>query len=207
MIVNLYVDHVMARPPASAEEVWNATREQATVFSAAAKAIGLTGAEYREFRAGLLDGKAVLVRLPRRFEAMSSRRRGYVYAIKNAQLVRPEWGWKVALGDGTIVYVPRTCGNLSLNHRLQFAHVTPPFTPAIATVPPQLVDVTPPAAVAAQPVVTALLPAVPVPFVPVAPAFCWYCFLPLGGLFAIHGPSTVPSCSQGSNATGVCSGK
>jgi hypothetical protein len=50
MIVNMYVDHLMSPPPASAEEVWNATKVHAKLFSDAAARIGLTPAEYKEFR-------------------------------------------------------------------------------------------------------------------------------------------------------------
>lgn len=114
MIVNMYVDHLMATPPASSEEVWNATREHAKLFSDAAERIGLSAAEYREFRLALLDGKAAFVKLPRRVDAMSGDRRGSVYAVHNAVMTSTVMGWRVPLHDGNIVYVPQVCGNISL---------------------------------------------------------------------------------------------
>jgi hypothetical protein len=114
MIVNLYADHMMASPPASAEEVWNATRVHAREYSDAAAKIGLTPAEYKQFRDALLDGKAVYVTLPSHVDAMAGYRHGYVYAVHNANIQGKAMGWKVALPDGAIVYVPQTCGNLSV---------------------------------------------------------------------------------------------
>jgi hypothetical protein len=50
MIVNLYVDHMMDAPATSSDDVWAATRDHSTLFATAAHRIGLTPAEYREFR-------------------------------------------------------------------------------------------------------------------------------------------------------------
>ena len=92
MIVNLYVDHLMQTPPTSAEEVWSATRDHPKVFSEAANRIGMTPAEYTEFRANLLAGKAVYVKLPRQVDAMSGDRRG------SRSCARAVWmRWAIAL--------------------------------------------------------------------------------------------------------------
>lgn len=114
MIVNLYVDHLMSAPANSAEEVWYATHQHARIFSEAARQIGLTGDEYQEFRNALLDGRALYVKLPRRLDAMSVDHRGHIYSVKNAVVGGTTMSWKVRLGDGTEVYVPQTCGNISL---------------------------------------------------------------------------------------------
>jgi hypothetical protein len=218
MIVNLYVDHLMATSPASAEEVWNATREHSKLFSEAAERIGLTPSEYKEFRAQLLDGKAVYVVLPRRLDAMSGSRHGSVYAVKNAYMNQSIMGWRVQLADGNLVYVPQICGNISLLHHTAVAAAThkrkyvanayhkPVFTPTIATQP---VDVTPP-------------PEQPAPFeapatvaqaVPAAAAshpgaFLWAIPAVIGGAIAgfSHGGGTpnAPPCSQGSNSSFAC---
>jgi hypothetical protein len=100
MIVNMYVDHLMSPSPASAEEVWNATRVHSKLFSDAAQRIGLTPSEYKEFRNNLLAGKAIYLTLPRRVDAMSGARGGSVYAVKNAVMTKPIMGWRVALADG-----------------------------------------------------------------------------------------------------------
>src|SRR5580704_17119640 len=117
MIVNLYVDHMMARPPASAEEVWAATKEHPREFELAAAKIGLTPAEYREFRNALLDGKAVYVTLPHHVDAMAGNKRGTVYAVHNAYIPGQVMGWRVSLPDGAVVYIPQTCGNLSMSRQ------------------------------------------------------------------------------------------
>jgi len=217
MIVNLYVDHLMSTPPASAEEVWNATREHPKVFADAAARIGLSPSEYREFQGNLLDGKAVYVRLPRRLDAMSGDRRGSIYAVKNAEMNTSIMGWRVALADGNVVYVPQICGNISLlkhagvaqvNHKKRYVayanHV--PYTPTIGHVTP--VVVTPPE-VPEAPVETAPTVAQAVPAAAahgVSPLLFGIPAAVGGILYGItHGSTTpVPSCSQGSNAFNAC---
>jgi hypothetical protein len=220
MIVNMYVDHLMATSPTSAEEVWNATREHPKLFSDAADRIGLTPAEYREFRTQLLDGKAVYLQLPRRVDAMSGARHGSVYAVKNAVMNKSIMGWRVQLADGNIVYVPQICGNISLlhhtavavapkKHRRIVAHTF--YTPTVATQP---VDVTPPveqeAAVETPATVAQAVPAAASSH----PSGLFY-LIPaaVGGAIAgfSHGGGsstpptpTVPPCTQGSNASFAC---
>jgi hypothetical protein len=221
MIVNMYVDHMMDRPPASAEEVWNATKEHSQLFSDAAKRIGLTPSEYREFRNSLLDGKAVYVRLPRRVDAMSGDRRGYVYAVHNAVMTQPVMGWRVQLADGNAVYVPQACGNISLLRHAAIAavprtvayHKVPPvYTQAVASVPKETpVIMTPPEevapAVVTPPTVAAAVPAA------AHGNFPYFAFIPLvlGGIVAAVShpgnstPPAPPPCNLGSNTSGVCS--
>jgi hypothetical protein len=215
MIVNLYVDHLMATSPASAEEVWNATREHSKLFSEAAERIGLTPREYQEFRTRLLDGKAVYVVLPRRLDAMSGSRHGSVYAVKNAYMNQSIMGWRVQLADGNLVYVPQICGNISLLHHTAVAAVThkrkyvahtyyhqPTFTPTIATQP---VDVTPPEQFEAPATVAQAVPAAAVSH---PSGFLWAIPAVIGGAIAgfSHGGSTpsVPPCSLGSNSSFAC---
>lgn len=222
MIVNMYVDHMMDRPPANAEEVWNATNEHPKLFSDAAHRIGLTSAEYREFRNSLLDGKAVYVRLPRRVDAMSGNRRGSVYAVQNAVMTQPVMGWRVSLADGNYVYVPQACGNISMLRHAAIAarppigpvayHKAPAYTQAVATVPKETpVVMTPPAeaapVLATPPTVAEAVPAA------AHGGFPLFAFIPLalGGIVAAvsHGgnstPPVAPPCTQGSNSSGVCS--
>ncbi|MBC5798924.1 MAG: hypothetical protein GIX03_11965 [Candidatus Eremiobacteraeota bacterium] len=222
MIVNLYVDHMMSTPPASAEEVWNETREHAKLFSDAATRIGLTPAEYREFRLALLDGRVRYVTLPRRLDAMSGNRHGSVYAVKNAYMTSTIQGWRVALADGNVVYVPKVCGNISLlRHAAIAQHVVRPpkrvayvqrhkprFVPAIGSAnetPVTPVAVAPPAAVAAAPVAAAAVPAAATaahgvsPFLFIIPAV-------IGGIIGSqpHHTTPPPPCNHGSNSMGVC---
>ena len=220
MIVNMYVDHLMPSSPSSAEEVWNATREHPKLFSDAADRIGLTPREYQEFRTRLLDGKAVYVQLPRRVDAMSGARRGSVYAVKNAYMNKSIMGWRVQLADGNIVYVPQICGNISLlrhaavaaaprKHKQYVAHSfyhQPVYTPTVATQP---VDVTPPveqeAPIETPPTVAQAVPAASSSH---PSGLLWLIPAAVGGAIAgfSHGGSTtsVPPCSQGSNASFAC---
>jgi len=232
MIVNMYVDHLMATPPASAEEVWNATRVHAKLFNDAASRIGMSPSEYQEFRTALLDGKATYVRLPRKVDAMSGARRGSVYAVRNATMSSTIMGWRVPLNDGNVVYVPQVCGNISLLHP---AHVAvaplvhkpvlagmrrvPAFHPAVATVAKET-PVSMEAPVALTPIDVAPSPVV-AQVVPVAAAaagggggFLFAIPALLGAVIAgtTHGgnnastpsPVTPPPCTNGSNSFGAC---
>jgi len=195
MIVNLYVDHMMSTPPASSEQVYTATQEHPKQFSEAASRIGMTPAEYHEFRRSLLDGKVTYVRLPHRLDAMSGDRRGSVYAVKNAVITSPGMGWRVALADGNVVYVPQVCGNISFLRNGALAHrrkpgIVPivaaahthrrragaPFTPAVG-----------PAAPAAADTPVSLVP--PEQAVPAAEAPAIVAQVsPVGAAAAAHGP-------------------
>jgi hypothetical protein len=201
----------MSPPPASSEEVWNATHVHARAFTEAAHQVGLTDAQYQAFRNALLDGKAVYVKLPRRMDAMSGERRGgSVYAVKNAVMTSSVMGWKVTLADGTDVYIPQVCGNISVLHHPRVAQAqVHRFAPSIAQVPlpPETpVALTPPAAevpIAAPATASeAVVPAAShgigaLPFI--IPAV-------IGGIWAgvSHGGNSAPPCSGGSNTTGVC---
>jgi hypothetical protein len=222
MIVNMYVDHLMSPSPTSAEEVWNATRVHAKLFSDAAARIGLTPAEYKEFRGALLDGKAVYVKLPSRVDAMSGDRHGSVYAVKDAVMTQTVMGWRVALADGNVVYIPQACGNISLLRHAAIAvvphhkvvavvHRKPRYVQAIATAPavPTPVVVTPPE-VPAPPVAP---PAVAAQVIPASvgshgSGFLYFIPVAVGGIVAglVHGNTTpAPPCKNGSNALNVCS--
>jgi hypothetical protein len=209
VIVNLYVDHLMSPPPSSAEEVWNAMRQNPKVFRAAAQRVGLTDAQYREFGNALLDGKAVYVKLPRRMDAMSGERNGSVYAVKNAVMTSSVMGWEATLADGTQVYVPQVCGNISVLRQPRIAHAqVHHFVPSVATVPrpPDTpVALTPPEA--AVPVAAPAVASEAV--VPAAShgVGAWPLLIPaaIGGIWAgvSHG-SAPPPCSGGSNVSGAC---
>jgi len=218
----MYVDHLMSPAPVSAEQVWNATRVHAKLFSDAAARIGLSPAEYKEFRVALLNGKATYVALPRRVDAMSGDRRGSVYAVRDAVMTQQVMGWRVALADGNVVYVPQTCGNISLLKHGALAVVPHPKKHqviAVQTPAPKYVP-----AIAVQPVVvTPQEPAIPAPpAVPattaqvmpaVAPAhgtpgFLYLIPVAVGGIIAglVHGNTTpAPPCKNGSNGLNACS--
>jgi len=218
MLVNLYADRMMPQSPSNADEVWNATHEHSRLYQTAATQLGMTPGEYHEFQKSLLDGSAVYVRLPNRVDAMAGSHHGSAYVVRNVLMPSRVMGWKVALRDGTEVYVPKICGNLSVVHPRHIAAVptskSRPYVytaaaavePLPAPAPPEnVVTFVPPPVAAAAPV-AAVVPAashIATPFL----------FLPLAGLAAIpHGggnpstpPAAAPPCSGGSNMMGVCS--
>jgi hypothetical protein len=219
LVVDLYSDHLMApepnhrvRPP---YEIWYATQQHPRLYARAAKAIGLSDAEYQEFRRMLLGGSTVRVALPKRLDAMSGVHRGYVYAVHNAiiRATRDGWpaGYRVRLADGAEVYVPDLCGNISVRRPPRVAYVPPlarthaHYTMAVATAPiDRAVSVSAPD-VPEAPVIAEAVPA------RVAPTCAWWCFaLPVLAVIPaiIHGgqstPAPVPPCSAGSNAAFAC---
>lgn len=216
MIVNLYVDHMMSTPPATSEEIWNSTREHARLWSDAARRVGLTSQEYRDFRTALLDGKAIYVKLPKHLDAMAGDRHGYIYAVHNAYLPQTVMGWRVRLADGADIYVPQTCGNLSLRriapvvaHHPHYVAPRVAFRPSVAVTSPPVAE-TP---VIVSPPEAAPEAAAPIAVPAAAPAnYGWLWGLPIvGGLITLitHTSSTpppVPPCNHGSNSLNVCQG-
>jgi hypothetical protein len=230
--VNLYVDRFMQNSPNTAEELWNATKEHSKIFADGARKVGLTGAEYSEFQEALLDGKAIYVRLPTHMDAMAGLHHGHAYAVKSVTVPANTLGWKVALSDGTLVYVPQICGNLSVVHGVGIAHHPgqPPKKVAGGggTPPPQVVTQgsnygpppgtpvtfdTPPPAVSYNPVYTPSTPeyTAPVYVPPVTHSSILPFLIPIvafvgGTVGSVSSPPTtiVPGCSQGSNLLGVC---
>ncbi len=224
MIVNLYVDHLAATPPESAEEVWEDIRTNPVVYSQAAALLGLTSKEYAEFQQRLLDGDAIYVKLPRRVDGMAGDHKGHVYVVRNARMTTAVMGWKIRLYDGKTIYVPQTCGNLSVvepryvpakvryvpRYRKRQAHHVAvsyvPYVPPIAPVESQSVVVTD---TSGSPGPAAPAPA-PQAVAGPAPSNNTGLFaIPiLGGI--IYGithhdsPPAPPPCSQGSNSEFAC---
>jgi hypothetical protein len=206
MIVNLYVDHMINQRPQSAEDVWNATHEHSRIYTDAARKIGLSNAEYEEFRNDLLDGRAIYVKVPTHLDAMAGYRHGDVYVVRRAVITTPNvMGWEVVLRSGAKVYVPQLCGNLSLLRPAVVAHhVRKPrhiYTIARRVVP------TP--APTEQPVVIAPPAPTPVPVAPIAATAThrtpwWLLLLPIPILFNNSPHEQPPPCTGGSNALGVC---
>ena len=219
----------MHNSPNSAEEVWNATREHSKIFSESARQVGLTGSEYSEFQQALLDGKAIYVRLPSHVDAMAGLHRGHPYAVKSVTVPANTLGWKVALSDGTLVYVPQICGNISVVHAPAIAYKPKPKPKHPGGPPPQVVTqgstnpYTPYTPVTFQPPVdtstTAYTPTAPSAPVYTEPVYTapvvhssvlpW--LVPIvafvgGTVGSVSSPptTTVPPCSQGSNLLGIC---
>ncbi len=221
--VNLYVDRMSPVQPVRVADIYAVTQDRASAYTEAAKKIGLTPREYAEFRQALDDGGAIYVRLPRHIDAMAGihRRTGQVYALRNVVVPSGTMGWQVNLADGTMVLIPRICGNLSMNRGRAIAHR--PQRHVIAALPqPKAVRaaayVAPAPAVVAQTPVVFDVPqtAAPIVAAPVvataghsALPFLALLFPVLASLPGSH-PSTpapepvVAPCSLGSNTMGVC---
>jgi hypothetical protein len=211
MIVNLYADHLAQTPPQSAEDVWQDVRTNPVVYSQAAALLGLSSKEYAEFQQRLLDGEAVYMRLPRHVDAMAGNHHGHVYAIRNAQMTSSVLGWRVKLHDGKTIYIPQTCGNLSVVEPTYVSIPVRVATPTktvtkIAAVPyvPTLAQVAP------APVVVSEAPSYPdsIPAPPPQPSGL-YAIPIIGGIIygVTHlggGGTTPPPCSAGSNAEFAC---
>ncbi len=122
--VNLYADRMSPVEPVRVADIYSVTQDRAPAYREAAAKIGLTPREYVEFRQALTDGGAIYVRLPRHIDAMAGvhRRNGQVYALKNVVVPSGTMGWEVNLADGTMVMIPRICGNLSMNRGHAVAH-------------------------------------------------------------------------------------
>jgi hypothetical protein len=228
--VNLYVDRMNPVSPVRVADVYAITQNRSAEYREAAAKIGLTVSEYTEFRQQLADGNVDYVVLPRHIDAMAGvhRRNGQVYALRNVLVPSGEMGWRIGLTDGTVVYVPRACANLSLNHGGAIAHkpravAARPAAPhrkvAAAPVPEAPADVVTPVSFApapAAPVAAPVSAAAPTASValPVAAATAGGLgaayFAPIVPFIvglthnAVTSVPVAPSCSLGSNTLGVC---
>jgi hypothetical protein len=174
-----------------------------------------------------LAGKAVYLQLPRRVDAMSGARGGSVYAVKNAVMTKPIMGWRVALADGNIVYVPQICGNISLLRHTAIAQAPVHLASSVSHRPGRQVAVSKhnPAHYVKADSIEPETPVVMTPDVPEAPAtvaqvvpsveasksvspFAFFLPAAIGGLLAgtVHGSisTTTPVCSLGSNSDFAC---
>ncbi len=232
--VNLYADRMMATEPTSADEVLYATRSHSELYADAAHDLGLSPKQYGEFRSRLMDGKVVYVRLPHHLDGMAGQHHGHAYALKNVNVTQASMGWKVALTDGTTIYVPQICGNLSVlrGKPVHIAHVRRPAPHVVAVhraappqrlvaasheappaVPTQVTLEAPPAAPVAAPAeIVAAAPVAPLTAVtaPVSRRAPFFVAPLIGFLFGVGGgggsntPNAPPPCSAGSNLLGVC---
>jgi hypothetical protein len=216
IVPNLAVDHVSPIALARLADVQAAIVDAPYAYQLAARNIGLTDREYADLRRALSDGDATYAPLPRHIDVMAGRRRnGAVYALHHVLVPPLTMGWTIPLSDGTIVYIPRVCGNLSLNrgHRItaraphMFVNVSyrgyfqpVAFTAtAVATPSSGPVGSSALSRDSAAPILTAP-PAAGVK----AGYFGWLAplFIPLVSVW--HHDVTAAPCSLGSNEQGVC---
>ena len=220
--VNLAVDSLASSPPPTTMALIEAMSERPLVYRDAATKIGLTSAEYVDFRTRVEDGRASYGVLPHHLDAMAGRHRsGQVYALRNVEVPAATMGWKVTLADGATVWVPQRCGNLSMVRAPRRVAAVPrkPFanTPAYGYHPaPTPVVFTPPVGSGNSVPVPAPVaaPAAPAPIVAKGSAlpFLGLLFPAIAGL--LHGgghtaytapaATIVPPCSMGSNEYGGC---
>jgi len=184
---------------------YNVRTHEATVRQAAYD-LGLTTAQYQEFRTQL-DAHPNWVTIPRHLDAMTWAADGQVHVLHDVIIPANQKGVEVDLhsGDKLIsLFLPAKCGNLSVIRRnvphVAATHIrnfpVPHVAAAAITAPAPVVAAVPPAAVVAP------APA-PVPIVaPVSHAALG--FLPVLGLlpFLFHGGggSSVVNTFAGNNA-------
>jgi hypothetical protein len=120
-------------------------------FAAVASSMGLTPAEYRDFRREIAVGHPNYVTVPRHLDYTSSYYNGSAHVLKDVVIPAGTHGWEIDLVEKHRVlalFIPNVCGNLSLIVR-------------------------PERRIAAAPLPTAVLPArvsrAPIPAPPVAP--------------------------------------
>ena len=171
-------------------------------FAKAARKLGLTDAQYREFK--LASPTPVI--LPRHLDAMTWSDGHNVKILYDVMIPANTQGWEVDLHSGNQILallVPARCGNLSLVVR-QAPHIAQaaPRPMAVAPAPAPPVAVPPPEEVAAAPVVAEAAPApaaFPPPVKHVSPL--WLGVVPLifglvggggGGGGSTGGPPTLP---------------
>jgi len=168
-------------------------------LAAAASSLGMTAAEYRSFKTQMQVFKPAWVIVPRHLDGMTWYGIGGVHAIHDVMIPAGTRGWEVDIAEANstlAVFMPATCGNLSILRRFT-PHVAIAKKPAavIASRPPWTVS--PSHEVVAPPPAPAVAPAAtPVPIaygsapIPVAaPSSGFLKFLPLLGLLFIGGGS------------------
>jgi hypothetical protein len=176
---------------------------------AAATKLGLSGADYASFAGAIASSHVAWVVVPRHLDAMTWRSGNRVYVLHDVEIPAGTRGWEVDLrahGRTLALFMPATCGNLSLIVRplpARIAMVPRPRVAALAPLPAPIVPAAPAApVVAAAPVPDdSVPPAAPVahtfpPAVAAHHAFFWYPLLL--GLTALNGggssgPSAVPA--------------
>lgn len=151
------------------------------ILSAAGDKIGLTAAQYAQFRAAIMSSRVAWVKVPRHLDAMSWRGGSRVYVIRDVMIPAGTQGWEVDIPDGKqilAVYMPALCGNLSILRKQAPAIAQRPPTrvlgvtavaPPVAAVPAPPVEASPALAADVPPAV-AVVPVAP-PVVAAGPAF------------------------------------
>jgi hypothetical protein len=218
MIPNLAVDHLSPIPLARVADVQTAIRARWDDYWLAGREIGLTKSERQDLLFRLADDDVTFAVLPRHIDAMAGRKRnGHVYVLRHVVIPALTLGWVVSLRDGTTVYIPQVCGNLSLSrsfpvaHRRSKAAAAPRnvsyrgyFTPVVFTPVPFSA---PAGSSSVLHFTEAPVPSTP-PVVSATTGTHWGWFAPLwpiaASFFSGGGGVSAPPCSAGSNATGAC---
>ena len=130
------------------------------VLSAAGVRLGLTPVQYAQFRAAIDSSRLAWVTVPRHLDAMTWQGGGRVYVIRNVIIPARTHGWEVDIPAGRSVlalYMPATCGNLSILRKNAPVVAARPTRVAALRPAPVPVQTAPPA-----PVVAVVPPPAPV---------------------------------------------
>lgn len=135
----------------------------AHMVSTAAARIGLTPAEYAQFRAAIDSSHVAWVTVPRHLDAMTWQAGGTVYVLHDVVIPAGTNGWEVDIRahDQIIaLYMPAKCGNLSVVRKAAPVVASRPHHVRVAAL-----KVTPPEADVAPAPVAAVTAPVPAPAV------------------------------------------
>jgi hypothetical protein len=214
MIPNLYADHMAAKAPlANTSQVVSAIYDRMPDYEKARIELGLSRHEFDEFLEDVTDDSSAVSYgpLPRHMDGMAGRRHsGTVYPLHNVRIPADTYGWTVKLKDGTKVYIPSICGNLSMSrgttpskpfHNVSFKGYFPPTEVTFAPPPTPSAPETPEAPQSAP-------EAAPEASAPTHHDNWGFAALlfPITASFA-GGGGSLPHCSLGSNIYGACSGR
>lgn len=141
---------------ASTAEMRERVARNEGIVSAAAFKLGLTTAEYAQFRTAIAESRVAWVTLPRHLDAMSWQSAEKVYVLRDVRIPAGTNGWEVDVrSQGKILslYMPAKCGNLSLVRKAAplVAHRPPIVTRVAALKVEPPAEAVPPAVVAAAP--------------------------------------------------------
>jgi hypothetical protein len=188
-------------------------------FAAVASAMGLTPAEYRDFRREIAVGHPAYVTIPRHLDYTSSYYNGAAHVMRDVVIPADQHGWEidiVAKHRTLALFIPNVCGNLSLivrpERRLAAAPLPTAVLPArVARAPIAPPAVVAPAPVAASPVPPAQIAEAPVPAPPAdlpPPVVHHVSFLGplLGAIGAVLIGTAIGGGGGGSNSGGTVTG-
>jgi hypothetical protein len=114
LLFDLTHDRMAATPVEVVADVQAALIFDESRYLDAARKIGLNAQERAELEDRVTAGELERTTLPTHLDAMAGMHHGRIYAVRNVRVRAGEAAFVIVLADGKRVYVPMTCGNLSV---------------------------------------------------------------------------------------------